>query len=76
MFADARRSEIVRLVSDGQTVTVGQLMERYQVSIETIRRDLAHLEQLGLLKRVHGGAVSMQHRMLQFEKLSERNNRN
>ena len=76
MFADERRSEIVQLVSDGQTVTVGQLMERYQVSIETIRRDLAHLEQLGLLKRVHGGAVSMQHRMLQFEKLSERNNRN
>ena len=44
MFADERRAEIVRLVSDGQTVTVGQLMDRYQVSIETIRRDLAHLE--------------------------------
>ncbi len=76
MFADERRAEIARLVAEGQAVTVSQLMDRYQVSIETIRRDLAHLEQRGLLRRVHGGAVSMQHKMLQFEKLSERNNRN
>lgn len=76
MFADERRAEIARLVAEGQAVTVSQLMDRYQVSIETIRRDLAHLEQRGLLRRVHGGAVSMQHKMLQFEKLSERNHRN
>lgn len=75
MFADERRAEIVQLVSEQQTVTVNQLIERYQVSIETIRRDLAYLEQQNLLKRVHGGAVSM-HRMQQFEKLSERVNRN
>lgn len=71
MFADERRTEIVKLVEQQQTVTVNQLTARYHVSIETIRRDLERLEQLHLLKRVHGGAVSL-HKMLQFAQLEER----
>ena len=36
LFADERRAEIARLVAEGQAVTVSQLMDRYQVSIETV----------------------------------------
>ncbi len=75
MFADERRMEIVKLLEQQQTVTVSQLIERYGVSIETIRRDLALLEQRKLLRRVHGGAVSL-HRMQQFVKLDERREQN
>ena len=34
-----------------------ELAERLGVSIDTVRRDLAELEGLGALRRVHGGAV-------------------
>ena len=32
-------------------------MERFNISIETVRRDLEYLEQQGVLRRVYGGAV-------------------
>ena len=32
-------------------------MERFGISIETVRRDLEYLEQQGCLQRVYGGAV-------------------
>ncbi|APT84916.1 D-beta-D-heptose 1-phosphate adenosyltransferase [Corynebacterium aquilae DSM 44791] len=38
--------------------SVAHLAERYQVTPETIRRDLSYLEKQGLVSRVHGGAVS------------------
>ena len=41
------------------------------MSLETIRRDLEYLEQQGALKRVHGGALSM-NRMQSYTGLSER----
>ena len=38
---------------------VAKLTEHFGVSDPTIRKDLAVLEQKGLLKRTHGGAVSV-----------------
>ena len=38
-------------------VTNAELMEKFDISIETVRRDLAYLEERGLLERVYGGAV-------------------
>ena len=32
-------------------------MEKFNISIETVRRDLAYLEERGFLERVYGGAV-------------------
>lgn len=75
MFADERRNEIVKLVESQHTVTVSELMQRYGVSIETIRRDLEQLERNRLLKRVHGGAVSLG-KMQQFERLEHRSSQN
>ena len=39
-------------------VTVTQLAERFDVSLDTIRRDLDQLDADGVLIRTHGGAVS------------------
>lgn len=36
---------------------VVSLAEEFQVTAETIRRDLKALDRAGLLRRVHGGAI-------------------
>ena len=52
-----RHSEILdRARRDGR-VTVEQLAAEFDVTLQTIRRDLAELAGQGLLDRVHGGAV-------------------
>ena len=52
-----RRSEIIEKIKANRMVKVADLVNEYQVSIETIRRDLEHLESAGYLRRVYGGAV-------------------
>jgi len=54
---DKRRAEIIDLINKDQTVTVTGLGEILGVSEVSIRRDLKHLEALGKLKRVYGGAI-------------------
>lgn len=71
MLADERKADIVRQLEQQQTVITSKLIKQYHVSTETIRRDLEQLESLGLLKRVHGGAVSL-HKMKQFVDLDVR----
>lgn len=53
----ARRDAILRLVQAGQKLEVERLAADLATSRETIRRDLAALDRLGLLRRVHGGAT-------------------
>ncbi len=47
------------------------LMEEFDISIETVRRDLLCMEKQGLLRRVHGGAVENRS-MKKFPELKER----
>lgn len=52
-----RRGQIVELINRQKTITNAELMERFGISIETVRRDLDYLEQQGVLRKVYGGAV-------------------
>ena len=52
-----RRNAIVELINRQQTVKNSELMEKFDISIETVRRDLEYLERQGYLQRVYGGAV-------------------
>ena len=52
-----RRGQITELINRQKTVTNAELMERFGISIETVRRDLDYLEQQGVLRKVYGGAV-------------------
>lgn len=52
-----RREEILRRVQRHGFVSVSQLVRDYQVDSSTIRRDLATMEQLGVIARSHGGAT-------------------
>lgn len=52
-----RQAEIIEIAQTDGRVIVEALAERFQVALQTIRRDLAELADAGLLDRVHGGAV-------------------
>lgn len=58
MYAEERRHEIEDLARRNGRVEVSALAERFDVTAETIRRDLTDLEQRGVIRRVHGGAIS------------------
>ena len=55
-----RRADLTAFVAEAGQVTVGMLAERFDVSIDTVRRDLDELDRLGLIIRTHGGAVSVE----------------
>lgn len=52
-----RRTQIVDMIRNQRTVKNTELMERFGISIETVRRDLEDLERQGYLRRVYGGAI-------------------
>lgn len=54
-----RRHTIVQLVNNAGEVSVDALARQFDTSEVTIRKDLAYLEQSGLLLRRYGGAISM-----------------
>jgi len=51
-----RQAEIADLVCRTGGVSVDDLASQFHVSAETIRRDLGHLAEVGLVEKVHGGA--------------------
>lgn len=57
MFAEERQRRIAELVSEAGRVNVTDLAADFDITTETVRRDLAALEKAGVLQRVHGGAV-------------------
>lgn len=57
LYAEERRREIVTRLSSAGKVTVEDLAASFHVSLPTIRADLARLEEQGLIRRTHGGAI-------------------
>lgn len=53
-----RSERILRELRQSGEVSVEQLCDVLDVSVATVRRDLQELEDRGLLRRTHGGAVS------------------
>jgi DeoR family transcriptional regulator, fructose operon transcriptional repressor len=59
VYAVERRQEIATLIDEHGRGDVTELANRFDVTPETIRRDLTELEQRRLLRRVHGGAIAI-----------------
>lgn len=59
MFAKERYDEILKILKRQKSVTAAELAEKFNVSLETVRRDLFYLESQNMLHRVHGGAISV-----------------
>ena len=60
------------LFAKQEFVSIEELCARFKSSKSSIRRDLIELEQKGVLRRVHGGAISLQARdeVMDFSHLS------
>lgn len=56
-FLEERRKQIQSFLEENGRVSVDELTLRFQVSKVTIRGDLDALEEEGLVKRTHGGAI-------------------
>lgn len=56
----SRRDVMLKLLGETDRLDVAELTRRFGVSEMTIRRDLAKLQEDGLVRRVHGGAVRLE----------------
>jgi DeoR/GlpR family transcriptional regulator of sugar metabolism len=62
-LAPKRLERLRRIVRQSRVVRVEDLTSRLKVSTATVRRDLDRLEELGEIRRVHGGAVGIESRL-------------
>ena len=58
MLSLERQEEILEILNKNKSATVEELSNELFVSGATIRRDLRQMEEKGLLKRSHGGAIA------------------
>jgi len=73
MLPSERQKKIVDLLATKDVITISEFMTEFNISIETVRRDLAILEKQGSIQKVYGGAKiknvtfgepTMEHRMV------------
>ncbi len=60
VYATERQQEILSRARHDGRVDVKGLADALEVTPETVRRDLTALERLGLVRRVHGGAIPVE----------------
>ncbi len=59
MFMEERHQEILDTIKANGKITIAEITGKYGISDESARRDLRMLEQKGVCKRTHGGAILM-----------------
>ena len=60
MKMSERQTQIIEfLTSRGGTLSSAELTESFDVSVQTIRKDLNELSDLGVVRRVHGGITCL-----------------
>lgn len=57
MFIEERHQAILEIIKNNGRISIGEIQEKFEVSVDSARRDLRILEEKGLLKRTHGGAI-------------------
>lgn len=60
MFMEERHQKIAETIQKSGKITIAEIAKEYGISDESARRDLRLLEQKGLCKRTHGGAILLQ----------------
>lgn len=73
MLTSERRNLILNKIKKDSAVSVSDLLTMFDVSQETIRKDLLYLEQHYNVTRVHGGAV-LKNQVKSFDKFENRIN--
>ncbi|MDA8369439.1 MAG: DeoR/GlpR family DNA-binding transcription regulator [Nocardiopsaceae bacterium] len=60
MYAEERQQAVLQRARAEGRVDVAALAAEFDVTYETVRRDLTALERHGVLRRVHGGAIPVE----------------
>jgi DeoR/GlpR family transcriptional regulator of sugar metabolism len=82
VFIEERHQAILNTINEKGRISLGDIQKAYDVSFDTARRDLRILEEKGMLKRTHGGAIPILQvgfippRGLDSEKMLARDNYN
>jgi len=66
LLAEERKEKIIQMLEKNGNVKVSDLTRLFNVSLQTIRRDLEVLESEGLIKKVYGGAILKRKRIQDF----------
>lgn len=59
MYIEERHQAILDLLKQNGSISTAEIQRKFLVGYESAKRDLRILEQKGLLKRTHGGALPM-----------------
>ena len=59
MFIEERHQAILDHLSTNGRISIGDIQNLFEVSLDSARRDLRILEEKGLLQRTHGGAIPL-----------------
>ena len=57
MFIEERHQKILKILSEKGRISNSEIQETFGISYDSAKRDLRLLEEQGLLKRTHGGAI-------------------
>ena len=60
MAASERETKIYAFIKERRVASVDELAREFYASTASIRRDLERLQQQGLVKRTHGGAIFLE----------------
>lgn len=59
MFIEERHQAILKMLNENGRIAISEIQESFNISVDSARRDLRILEEKGLLKRTHGGAIPL-----------------
>lgn len=76
MLPEERKALILEYINNNHAVSTVELIEHFDASEATIRRDLSEMSNKGIIAKVHGGAVSIQNQISNEYKVSERATKN
>lgn len=57
MFIEERHEAILKIIKEEGRISINDIQEKFNISVDSARRDLRILEGKDLLKRTHGGAI-------------------
>lgn len=72
MLQEERRSLIVDFVNKNKSASVYELKKILRVSEVTVRKELQLLDEQGLLKRTHGGALSLSSLVAEYTEMEKK----
>ncbi|KRN85484.1 hypothetical protein IV75_GL002986 [Carnobacterium maltaromaticum] len=73
MLKSQRIQKIKEYVNAHQTVSLDKLMEEFQVSKNTIRRDVQYLVRNEELKKVYGGVSTIHSELIPYTERADKN---